>query len=185
VDLTLTSDNDPDLCALTDRIREETFPNSKGWYRLGELLFKMGQSDKAQQVYEVLLEQASSDSDEAYIYSQLGAAKDDQGEYKEAITFYEQALEINQKFLPPNHPSLATSYNNIGLVYDKMGDYPRQWFQHPFPAGTRRKRCLSGVFPAGSAHIPAGTCRKNIGTRKQYSGPENHRTRKRVFPAGS
>jgi hypothetical protein len=42
-----------------------------------------------------------------------------------------------------------------------------------------------GAFPAGSAHIPAGTCRKNIETRKQYSGRENRRARKRVFPAGS
>jgi hypothetical protein len=35
VELTLTSDNDPDLRRLTDRIREETFPNVEGWYRLG------------------------------------------------------------------------------------------------------------------------------------------------------
>jgi predicted TPR repeat methyltransferase len=79
VDLTLTGDNDPDLCALANRIREETFPDSEGWHRLGQLLFKMGQPDKAQQVYEVLLEQVSSDSGKASIYFQLGSAKDDQG----------------------------------------------------------------------------------------------------------
>ena len=125
VDLTLTGDNDPDLCALADRIREETFPKSKGWYRLGELLLKMGQSDKAQQVYEVLLEQASSDREKANIYHRLGYAKYNQGEYREAIKFYEKALEIYQKTLPANHPLLATSYNNIGLVYSKMGDYSK------------------------------------------------------------
>jgi tetratricopeptide (TPR) repeat protein len=85
----------------------------------------MGQSDKAQQVYEVLLEQTSSDREKANIYHQLGLAKDDQGEYKEAITFYEKALEIKQKTLPPNHPHLAGSYNNIGVVYYNMGDYPK------------------------------------------------------------
>ncbi len=32
VDLTLTSDHDPQLHPLTDLIREETFPDEKGWY---------------------------------------------------------------------------------------------------------------------------------------------------------
>ena len=27
---------------------------------------------------------------------------------------HEKALEIRQQSLPPNHPDLATSYNNIG-----------------------------------------------------------------------
>ena len=38
VELTLTSDNDKDLHQLTDRIRQETFPDREGWYRLGFLL---------------------------------------------------------------------------------------------------------------------------------------------------
>jgi hypothetical protein len=48
VELTLTNDTDKDLRVLTDRIREETFPDTKGWYRLGLLLLKLGQSDRAQ-----------------------------------------------------------------------------------------------------------------------------------------
>jgi tetratricopeptide (TPR) repeat protein len=125
VDLTLTSDNDKDLRMLTDHIREETFPNSSGWYRLGEVLRKMGQSGQAEQVYEVLLEQATSEDEKIAIYHQLGRIKDEQGEYKEAIRFYEKSLEIWQQSLPPNHPSLATSYNNIGLVYSNMGEYSK------------------------------------------------------------
>ena len=31
----------------------------------------------------------------------------------------------SQIALPPNHPDLATSYNNIGLVYDRMGEYEK------------------------------------------------------------
>jgi hypothetical protein len=63
VDLTLTSDNDKDLRVLTDRIREETFPDDEGWQRLGLLLKKMGQSEKAQQIFEILLQQTSDDSE--------------------------------------------------------------------------------------------------------------------------
>jgi tetratricopeptide (TPR) repeat protein len=125
VELTLTSDKNPDLRLLTDRIREETFPNAEGWSRLGFVLLKMGQPGKAQQVYEILLEQATEESAKARIYNQLGYIKDDLGEYQEAIIFYEKDLEISQKLLPSNHPDLAASYNNIGAVYFNMGDYSK------------------------------------------------------------
>ena len=72
VELTLTSDNDKDLHVLTDRIREESFPDSEGWYRLGSVLGKMGQPQKAQQVYEMLLEQETEERRKAPIYHQLG-----------------------------------------------------------------------------------------------------------------
>ena len=51
--------------------------------------------------------------------------KDEQGEYQEAIVFYEKSLEIKKKTLAPNDPDLAASYNNIGLVYFNMGEYPK------------------------------------------------------------
>ncbi|CAF3820338.1 unnamed protein product [Rotaria sordida] len=55
----------------------------------------------------------------------LGLIKYNQGEYNMAVEFYEKALDIYEKTLPPNHPDLAASYNNIGLVYDKMGEYSK------------------------------------------------------------
>ncbi|CAF1216608.1 unnamed protein product [Adineta steineri] len=125
VNLILTSDNDQDLRNLTDRIRQETFPNSRGWYRLGQLLFKMGQFKKAQEVYEILLHQTTDESGKAHIYHQLGWIKDVQGEYPEALTYYEKSLAIKQQSLPFNHPDLAMFYNNIGVVYFNMADYPK------------------------------------------------------------
>ncbi|CAF4303304.1 unnamed protein product, partial [Rotaria sordida] len=47
------------------------------------------------------------------------------GEYSKALSSYEQSLEICKVALPPNHPDLATSYNNIGLVYNNMGEYSK------------------------------------------------------------
>jgi tetratricopeptide (TPR) repeat protein len=125
VNLTLTSDADKDLCMLTDRIREETFPHSKGWYRLGLLLFKMGQSDRAQEIYDMLLDQTTDISEKASIYTQLGRIKYNLGEYKDAMTLYQKSLEINQKILPPNHPDLAACHDNIGLVYENIGNYSK------------------------------------------------------------
>jgi tetratricopeptide (TPR) repeat protein len=131
VDLTLMGeDDDKDLRVLTDRIRVETFPDSEGWYRLGLMLFKMGQFQKSQQVYEVMLEQTTDESEKGAIYGQLGTMKRNQGEYKEAITYYEKGLEIKKKTLPANHLSLAVSYNNIGLVYKNMGEYSKALSSH-------------------------------------------------------
>jgi tetratricopeptide (TPR) repeat protein len=47
------------------------------------------------------------------------------GEYSKALSYYEKDLEISQKTLPQNHPDLACSYNNIGLVYENIGDFTK------------------------------------------------------------
>jgi tetratricopeptide (TPR) repeat protein len=124
VDLTLTSDDDPQLRILTERIREET-SDSTGWKRLGRLLLKLSQFDKAEELYTALLGQAFHEDEKALYYNNLGYVKDDQGDYEKSIWYYEKGLEICQKALPPSHPSLATSYNNIGGVYIHMGEYSK------------------------------------------------------------
>ncbi|CAF4717250.1 unnamed protein product [Rotaria sp. Silwood1] len=35
------------------------------------------------------------------------------------------SVDIRQKILPPTHPDIATSYNNIGLIYSNMGEYTK------------------------------------------------------------
>jgi tetratricopeptide (TPR) repeat protein len=163
VELTLTRDNDKDLHVLTDRIREETFLDSSGWYRLGLVLLDMGQPKKAQQVYEILLEQATDESKKAPIYYQLGSVKYSQGEYHEAIIFYEKSLEIDKKTLPPNHPDLGSSYNNIGNMYFNMGDYSKALLSHE-KAIEIKQQSLSPNHPA------LATSYNNIGAAYEYMG---------------
>jgi Tfp pilus assembly protein PilF len=125
VDLTLTRDNDLQLHALTERMREETFSGYKGWYRLGYLMIKLGYFNKAEQLYEILLEQTTEEGERANIYHMLGIVKDQEEKYTEAIEFYEKSIKINQKILSPTHSSLAGSYTNLGLAYNKMGEYTK------------------------------------------------------------
>ena len=124
VQLTLTSDDDPQLRRLTDCIDEE-IGGGTGWHRLGRVLLKMEQVNKAEELYLTLLEQKPSQSDQGVYYHQLGLIKDRQGDYKEAVRYYEQALSIQEKILSPTDPELATSYNNIGEVYRNMGEYSK------------------------------------------------------------
>ncbi|CAF0977434.1 unnamed protein product [Adineta ricciae] len=124
VNLTLTNENDRELHVLTDLIREEV-SGSTGWCAIGELLCKMSQFSKAEEVYQILLGHSVDENEKGYIYDQLAAAKADQGEYQKAINLYETGLKIKQKTLFPNHPHLAASYNNMGSAYLKIGQFSK------------------------------------------------------------
>ncbi|CAF1239691.1 unnamed protein product [Adineta steineri] len=163
VNLTLTSDNDQDLRTLTDRIRQETFLDATGWDRLGELLIKMGQFNKAEEVYEVLLHQTTDENDKASIYNQLGSTRYNQGEYPEALEYYEKSLAIKQKTLPSNHLSLSSSYNNIGLVYWSMGDYTKASSSHKKALAIRQQSLPSNHPDLGGSYNNIGMVYKKMG----------------------
>ncbi|CAF1996519.1 unnamed protein product, partial [Rotaria magnacalcarata] len=121
VQLAITDDNDPQLSTLTNRIKEEI--DGRGWHRMGKLMLQVGHFDQAEELYQELLKNASTDSDRAFIYHQLGVMNYHQGKYPEAVKFYEKSLEIKRKTLPEDDASLANIYNNIALAYDNMGEY--------------------------------------------------------------
>jgi Tfp pilus assembly protein PilF/energy-coupling factor transporter ATP-binding protein EcfA2 len=41
---------------------------------------------------------------------------------EKALEYYYKLLEITKETLPPNHPDIATSYNNIGFIYSNKGE---------------------------------------------------------------
>ena len=187
VDLKLTSDDDKDLRTLTDHIREETLPDSEGWRRLGSVLLQMSKFDKAEQVYQALLDQTMKDSERALIYHQLGWAKDGQGEYNEAITFYEKSIEIEEETAPCNDLNLAMSYNNIGNMYSHVGDYSKALLSHE-KALLIRQQSLPSSHPdlamsynnIGNMYYRVGEYSKALSSYKkalaiqQQSLPSNH-----------
>ena len=46
-----------------------------------------------------------------------------QGMYSEATEVAEEAVRIAKKALGPDHPSVATSLNNLALLYKAQGEY--------------------------------------------------------------
>ena len=44
-------------------------------------------------------------------------------EYAAAKQSYEEALAIRRKSLPPDHPDIATSLNNLGIVQYELREY--------------------------------------------------------------
>jgi len=46
--------------------------------------------------------------------------------YSESLCYYMKVLAIQEKVLPENHPDIATSYNNVGSAYGKLGDHKKE-----------------------------------------------------------
>ncbi|CAF2603110.1 unnamed protein product [Rotaria sp. Silwood2] len=72
VNLTFTGNDHHDLNTLAAHIRKKLSLMTTGWSRLGRILSKIGQSAKAEQLYQLLLKEASSDNDQANYNSQFG-----------------------------------------------------------------------------------------------------------------
>ncbi|CAF3869506.1 unnamed protein product [Rotaria sp. Silwood1] len=162
VNLTLTSEkNDNELSELTESIRKDIEGN--GWERMGLLLWKINQNDKAEEIYTLLLQQATSDGDKAYCYNQLGLIKRDQGDYKQALDFYEKSIKIKQTILPDDDPNLAMSYNNIALVYKNMGDYSKALEFYEKDLEITKKALPSNHPHLATSYNNIGGVHKNIG----------------------
>jgi tetratricopeptide (TPR) repeat protein len=114
-ELTLTDDHDSQLQELTKSIQEDT-GGPTGWFRLARLMMKIAQFDKAQQVFEMILDRTTDEKEKGHIYHDLGLIKMNQGKYTEAITYIEKSLKIRQKTLPANHFTFSTSRDNSDLM---------------------------------------------------------------------
>lgn len=124
VHLTLTSDTDKQLNSLIERMRME-IEGSSPLYRLGALMIKVGEFQKAEEIYRTLQERTSDELEQANLNYQLGCINDNYCKYDKALRFYQDALGKYLKHLPPDHPNVASCYNNIGLVYDNTNDYAK------------------------------------------------------------
>jgi len=63
----LTGDNDTQLQASTKRMREET-KGSIGWLRLGKLMVKLVEYNKAEDLYKLLLSQTTDERERKEIF---------------------------------------------------------------------------------------------------------------------
>jgi len=62
--------------------------------------------------------------------SDIAKIYESQGDYAKALEWYGKALAIKEKVLGNEHPSTATTYNNIAFVCSCQGDYEKalEWY---------------------------------------------------------
>ncbi|CAF1567977.1 unnamed protein product [Didymodactylos carnosus] len=91
---------------------------------VGNLLYEMGEVDKAEKYYHRVVNELPPDSVLATrSYTGLGHVADDKGDYAVAFEFHNRVLSIRLKVLSPNHPLLGYSYVNIAGIYYSMKNY--------------------------------------------------------------
>jgi hypothetical protein len=94
VNLTLTSDNDEQLTQLTEHMRKTT-QGPTGLHRLGTLMIKMGEFNKAEEIFITLLNTTTNNDRKqlASLQNQLGYINDEKGDLTNALLHYRQSLE--------------------------------------------------------------------------------------------
>ncbi len=55
----------------------------------------------------------------------MGLAYYDMNNYEEALECYEESIKISLKLLGEEHILIVNTYNNIGLVYEKLTNYAK------------------------------------------------------------
>ena len=93
--------------------------------RLGRLMIKIAQYEKAEFLFEHLLESTAENEQQtiARILCQLGYIASERNKRDKAKEFYQKALGIQEKRRPTTDLDLATTYNNIALLHTKCGEY--------------------------------------------------------------
>jgi len=62
---------------------------------------------------------------DAYNYIETGIKYYKQGNYREALSYYQKSLLIYEEVLGLDHLNAANTYHNIGVLYQSMGDYSK------------------------------------------------------------
>ncbi len=92
----------------------------------------------------------------------IGSVLSSLGEYEEALRLLNIAHELNLKYRPESGEA-ATSYNNIGVVYDAQGNYAKALECHEKALAIVRK-----VY--GENHPDTAASYNNIGESYRYQG---------------
>ncbi len=122
-------------------------------YHKHEIFKTKFQNDSAAYYLEVRAELDTMNADwqlkaGAFIDTYLAA-------YDRALSYYQKVLRNAQQY-GENHPDVATSYNNMGLVYDAQGDYAKALEYH-------NKALKIRLATFGENHPDVATSYNNMG----------------------
>ena len=122
--------------------------NKRDEYRLGDywrLLLDTDEEKYTPKKYLGIV--CDNEYDRAYYYNWLASFFSDiVVKFNIAFIFQENCLEISRRAFGENHPGMALSYNNIGFIYDSLGNYDRA-LEYYTKALAIRKRVFGEDYP--------------------------------------
>jgi tetratricopeptide (TPR) repeat protein len=124
INLTITNDNNEQFEELTQYMRKMIQGDTR-LSRMGSLMIKMGEFDKAEQIYNTLHQIISRDNDQkklAPIFYTLGLINHQKRDLTSALSYYQKSLDIELIYLSSDDPHLSPIYSNIGLALLEDGD---------------------------------------------------------------
>ena len=86
----------------------------------------------------------------------LGEICENHCHFQAAKKFYEFSLQVFLQKFGPNHTTVATSYNNLGLVHDKLGDFEKAKEYHELALSIYQKKL-------GPENVQVATSYNNLG----------------------
>ena len=98
-----------------------------GLNRLADLMDKQGAVEETVHIYQSAIELVEALEDQhtplAISYNNLGLLYAAQGQYDEAETYYQQAIQVARNLPEPDLPNLATSLSNLAQVFRQQGNF--------------------------------------------------------------
>ena len=126
VNLITSKEEDEHLIRLTEYFKKQ-LDQSTNLLTLGAILKDMGDYDRAEQYYRIILQESVVDADQmelAELYNNLGYVLSMKGDHQLAFQTYEKALDIYFKDGAKPRPSAyASLYNNMGLACFELCEY--------------------------------------------------------------
>ena len=96
--------------------------------------------------------------EDADLLSKLGNCEKKFGNFDKALEYYEKCLAIRLKTMGGEHPSVATSYNNIGLTWINKGETDKALEYYTKSLAIRLKT-LGGEHPSvATSYFNIGNC---------------------------
>ncbi len=87
---------------------------------LGQSLFREGRYAESAEAYR---KAAARSEDDAVLLNDFAVALSEAASYEEAEPLYKRSLEIKEKVLGAEHPSVATTLSNLAELYKAQGRY--------------------------------------------------------------
>ncbi|UJR07377.1 hypothetical protein I4U23_011663 [Adineta vaga] len=162
--LTLCQNDDPDLQAVFDYMKDQYGNGETTTLSFGMILAQMGKYDQAEKYYLRVLKDIPSDHDDrSACYHNLGNLFDNKGDYNSSLNWHNKALKMMIEKFQSNDSRIATSYNSIAAVHTKLANYD-QALDYYLKALDIWQRVL------GAQHPNVGQCLSNIAGVYQMCG---------------